>query len=194
MTQTIRTVDELLNTLFADGQPVNSITPQDVRDLIASIPYLSGRGWTFDLDGEYTNIARRTITAGTRTQITINGFERIGHPVAGQFWDTVTNRILPSAANDFGTVRVAVTGETTSLNNRFDLELDVGGSFPIIFRETKVFAKPSGQSQSFNFVIPLFAGPDFMLNGGKLYITPLLDAEFWEFGLTAMMDYKASPV
>src|ERR1044072_602453 len=37
MTDTVRTVDELINTLFAQGQLPRSITEQDVRDLIVSV-------------------------------------------------------------------------------------------------------------------------------------------------------------
>ncbi len=195
MTQTIRTIDELLNTIFADGQAVNSITPQDLRDLIISVQYLSGHGWTFDLDGAYTSLAKKTITAGTRTQITIDGgIERIGHPQAGAFWNTGTNKIIPSNLNDFGTVRVAFQGQSkVAAVNRFELELDVGGAFPIIYKQTGVFAKGAGVPQNFNFIIPLFAGADFMANGGSLYITPEADAEFWEHGITAIMNYQAPP-
>lgn len=196
MTQTVRTIDELLNTIFADGQPVNSITPQDLRDLIVSIKYLNTHGWTFDFDGEYTSLAKRTILAGQRTKLTNNAaLERTGHPQVGAFWDNGTNKITPSAINDFGTVRLAFQAQSkVAAVNRFELELDTSGSFPIIFKETGVFAKGAGVPQNFNFVVPLFAGPDFLANGGEIYITPEDDIELWEFAITAIRQYEAAPV
>lgn len=41
MVDTIRTKNILLTTMFQDGQAPSSITPQDMRDFIISIPMLS---------------------------------------------------------------------------------------------------------------------------------------------------------
>jgi hypothetical protein len=100
--------------------------------------------------------------------------------------------LVPSASNDFGLVRFAVRASSpVAATNRFEFELDIGGSYPIIFEETGVFAKGAGNDQAFNFIIPLFAGPDFLANGGEFYITPESDAEFWEYGLTSVKVYSA---
>lgn len=197
---TIRTETELLNTLFADGQPNNGITAGDMRDFIESVKYMGGQGWDFHLDGEYTSVAPRTIASGVRTQITIDGAGAdMGHPLVthngGHFWNITTNQIIPSALNDFGMVRLAVTGRSVSApENRFDVELDIGGgTYPIIFKETASLLKGIGNEQSYNFIIPLFAGPEFVANGGTIYITPQYDAQFWEFGITAVRIYAANP-
>ncbi len=201
MIDTVRTETQLLEGLFQDGQPISSISAQDVRDLIVSVKYLTGSGWDFHIDGEFTVGAPRTILAGVRTKVTIDGLASdLGHPITGhdpaQFWNQTTNKIEPSNLNDFGFVRLAMTGQSTSQAvNRFDVELDVStGSFPIIYQETAVFAKGAGNPQYFNFNIPLFAGPDFFANGGEFYITPLADATFWTFAITATRTYLANPL
>lgn len=206
MTDTIRTQLDLLNNLFQDGQPANSITANDVRDLIVSAPYLQPAAWDFHLDGTYISSNKRAVTAGTRTLVTIDGVaENIGHPLDSQgnhaeFWTHGTGSpeddfINPSGLNDFGLVRLAFQAEhTAGVNAYIDLELDVGGgSFPIIYNQTAIMLKGQNNAQWFNFVMPLFAGPDFVANGGRIYITPSEDCNFWDFALTAVRIYAANP-
>ena len=193
MVDVVRTETDLLANVFQDGQSVGSINPQDMRDLIVSTKYLHDTGWNFVFDGTYTTGSRRTILSGVRTKVTIDGaVENVGHPTADVFWNTSTNKLVPSALNDFGIIRLAVRGSSpVAATNRFEIELDTGGTFPIIYEHTAVFAKGAGNDQAFNFVIPLFAGADFLANGGEFYITPDEDAEFWEFGLTSAKIYSA---
>lgn len=42
MADTVRTVTALLTTLFQNGQAADSITPQDMRDLIVSLAIQNG--------------------------------------------------------------------------------------------------------------------------------------------------------
>jgi hypothetical protein len=195
MVDTVRTEAEL-QAIFADGQGPASITPQDMRDFIVSSPYLANQGWEFLFDSTYTVGSPRTILAAARTQMTIDGLaEATGHPGGVQgFWNTSTNKIEPSALNDFGLCRIAFTAQSTAASvNRFEVELDTAGAFPIIYQQTGVFAKGAGNPQSFNFIIPLFAGADFLANGGIVYITPEADATFWTFAITSVRLYGAAP-
>ena len=199
MVDTVRTEAEL-QVIFADGQAEGAITPQDVRDLVVSSPYLANQGWDFHFDGTYTEAARRTILAGVRTQMTIDGASGdFGHPAVAHngnhFWNTSTNKLIPNGLNNFGMVRVALTAESTSApTNRFELELDVGGGTPpVIYSQTAVFAKGAAVLQHFNFIIPLFSGSDFQANGGTFYITPLADATFWDHAITSVQIYGAAP-
>ena len=200
MADTIRTETDLLTNIFQDGQPTQSITAQDMRDLIVSIKYLNGHGWEFHLDGTYTPGSPRTILAGVRTKVTIDGtFGDFGHPAvthgAGHFWDTTTNKVNATALNNFAVGRFAVIAQSvTAPTNRFELEIDVtAGSFPIIYQETAVLAKGAGIDQNFNFVIPLFVGPEFLANGAEAYITPESDMEFHTHALTIIRHYIAAP-
>lgn len=199
MADTVRTEEVLLNSLFRDGQADNSITAQDMRDLIVSTKYLNGHGWDFHLDGTYTEASPRTILAGVRTQVTIDGSAQdVGHPVlthsSAQFWNQVTNSINPPNLNDLGMARFAVTAASATSTNYLEVELDVGaGAFPVIWNETAVFSKGAGIPHSFNFNMLLFAGPEFVANGGKIYLTPQNDTTFWNFAITATRLYLAKP-
>jgi len=200
MVDIVRTEAELLANLFQDGQPDSSITAQDIRDLIVSIKYLNGGGWEFHLDGEYLPpSAARRILAGVRTKVTIDGAAGdFGHPATGHspnhFWDVATNKVVPTAINNFAIGRFAVTAQSVAANeNNFLVEVDVGGATPIIFQETGVMAKGAGVDQSFNFTAPLFVGDDFLANGGELYITPVSDMDFHTFALTINRTYLARP-
>ena len=199
---TIKTSTELLEEHFQDAQPKNSINASRIRDFVESVPYLGPQGWSFHLDGQYTAVAPRTILAGVRTQMTIDGVAGdMGHPVTvhngdNHFWNITTNKIVPSGLNDFGIIRVAMTGKSPiAVTNRFEIELDIGaGPYPVIFKQTAHLSKGANAEESYNFIIPLFAGPEFIANGGSIYITPQDDAEFWEFGITAVRVYAAPPV
>ena len=116
--------------------------------------------------------------------------------LSGSLWNTTSNKITPLFADDFYEVRLAITGESdVAPTNRFDIELDVGGGTPpVIFRQTEVFAKGAVNPQSFNISMSLFTGPDFLTNGGEIYITPLADASFWELAITIVRVYTPSPI
>lgn len=200
MVDVVRTESDLLTNLFQDGQADYSITAQDIRDLIVSIKYLNGDAWEFHFDNEYTLGSPKTILAGVRTKVTIDGLlEDTGHPITGHssehFWNPVTNKIEPPNLNDFGIGRFAVTSESVlDPDNSFDIEVEViGGDYPIIYRDTAVFAKGAGVIQHFNFIVPLFVGPDFLTYGATLFITPQSDALFWEHALTITRTYLARP-
>lgn len=197
MVDTVRTVDQLL-AIFQDLQAAGAITAQDVRDFIVSSKYLNSQGWEFHLDGTYTDVSPRTILAGVRTKVTIDGAAGdFGHPseahIDGHFWDTVNNRVNASGLNNFALGRFAVVAQSVSApTNQFELEIDVGaGSFPIIYQETAVLAKGAGNDQNFNFSIPLFVGPEFLSNGAEAYITPESDMEFHTHALTIIRLYQA---
>lgn len=191
----IRTEEFLINTSFRSGA-----RDRDLRDLCASSKFLNGDGWEFHLDSQFTPSSPRTILAGVRTQITINGgLADLGHPrkthADGHFWDTTLNKVVATGLNNFATGRFAVTAQSvTAPTNRFEFEVDVvTGTFPIIFQQTANLIKPAGTDQSFNFVVPLFVGPDFLTNGAKGFITPLNDMEFHTFALTINRTYIAAP-
>lgn len=194
---TIRTQQDLLTNVFQDGQPANSITASDMRDLVESTPYLGGQGWQFYYDDQYTQGAPRHITAGSHAQITINGGqETLGHPPGmPAFWNTTTNKLIPSGLNNFGIVRLAFAGYYTGGGSQslFDVHLDVGGTTGIIWEETGIFLKGPSGTQFFNFTIPLFSGPDFQANGGELHFIPQHDCYMWQFALTTVQIYAANP-
>jgi len=209
MVDTIRTEADLVDNIFPDAQPAGSITAQDVRDFVVSARHLHNMGWQFFLDGAATvggSPGAQVIPAGQRTLLTIDGGTEIsGHPVvpsggnaSAAFWSISENKILPSGVNDFGFVRLFFTASSDAgggFTNEIDIELDVSGlpnnegsplvNGDIIYQQTSIFTKGSGQSQHFNYVIPLFSGPNFQANGGKFYITSAGEMHVWTKAITA---------
>lgn len=167
-------------------------------DFLDSHDTLNGDLWEFKLDGSYPNVGTPlAIAAGVRTKISIAsaGGEILRSPNhTGDIWNQTTQKFQPLAANDFYTMRFAVSGQSDVASvNRFEVELDVGGSFPIIASETGVFAKGAANAQSFNFSAGFFAGGDFLTNGAEIYITPLADASFWQLAVTISRNYTPQP-
>lgn len=192
MVDTQRTMQDLLDNLFQDGQAANSITAQDIRDLIVSISSMQGHTWEFWLDSQYTVASKRPILAGIRTKLTCDGirdnqFRPVGS--SDDLWNVGASRVEPLEEGDFYNIRFAVSANSASAStNRFEIELDVGGGAGIIFHETAVFAKGTGD-QSFNIMMNVFVGSDFFLNGGEIYVTPLNDANFWQTAVTISRVY-----
>lgn len=176
-----------------EGANTASKVGQFFVDFLSGFDGIIGRIWEFVLDGTYINQATAlSIPAGQRTKITIDGIGSHNHSpnFSGHLWDTSSNKFKPLVADDFYHLRFAVTGQSVNQSvNRFETEFDVNGSSGVIGRETGVFAKGAGVSQSFNFVSGFFAGGDFLANGGEIYITPLADAEFWEIAVTIERTY-----
>ncbi len=205
MAEQFRTQAYLFNNTFPDNQAAGSITAEDMRDFVKSTPYLQTAAWDFHLDGTYTQASPRSVAAAVRTQITIDGGNgNFGHPVDtngnhGEFWVHDVggdDYIQPSGLNDFGLIRLAFQAQhiVNATSPYLTLELDVGsGTFPIIYEEDRMMLRGQNTPQWFNFVVPLFAGPDFQANGGRLYITTSHDCEFWDFAFTGVRIYGANP-
>lgn len=197
-----------LTVLRAEAQAIRDETGTGVNtaskmgtfldDFLDSHDGLNGDLWEFKLDGTYPNVGSAlAIAAGVRTKINIAsaGGEILRSPNhTGDIWNQTTQKFKPLANNDFYTMRFAITGYSDVASvNRFEVELDVGGSFPVIASETGVFAKGAASMQSFNFSTGFFAGGDFFTNGGEIYITPLADASFWQMGITISRNYTPQP-
>jgi hypothetical protein len=163
-----------------------------MRDLIVSIESMTGHFWEFWLDSTYTTSSRLNVAGGVRTKLTCDGL--LDNQFAPAFhtadvWNTGANRLDPKADGDFYTIRVALSGASDAVGaNQFEVELDVGGSAGVIFQETEVFAKGTGD-QSFNIIMPIFVGADFLANGGEIFITPLNDADFWQSAIAINRTY-----
>lgn len=164
-----------------------------VDEILESLDTLTGNLWEFKLDGTYINQGSAlSIAAGIKTKITVDGLGANDKSpnYAGDLWNTTTNKFTPFVADDFYSMRLAITGESdVAATNRFEVEFDVGGVSGVIGRETGVFAKGAGSPQSFNFTAGFFAGGDFLANGGEIFITPLADASFWEIAVTISRTY-----
>lgn len=174
---TPRTEADLLANSFQDGQANNSITAQDMRDLVVSIPQWieNGGGWEFVYDTT-TSLGPLVDETPTIVPISPNVGETLQFPAGFQIWDSANNKILPPSLNSFGIVRLSFTGVYASGGTapHIDVWLDVGATplslANVIYKESAVFAKGAAEAQYFNFIVPLFAGADFLANGGTFVV------------------------
>jgi len=205
MTDTIRTESDLLTNVFQDGQPANSISAQDMRDFIVSARYLQPLGWEFRFDGQYGASGSPggplTLTAETPTKVTFtdNPGEDLRYPSTfPELWDNTEQKmVIPTFLNGFGIIRLSCLGSYTGGTiPHIDIHVDIGSdpiapagggtASNIIFNGSHPFAKGSGTTQSFNWIIPLFGGPDFVANGAHFIIeSHEANAQVWQFTLTA---------
>jgi len=176
MADTVRTEADLLANSFQDGQANNSITAQDMRDFVVSIPQWieNGGGWEFVFDTT-TTLGPLADETPTVVPISPNVGETLRYPDAFQIWDSGNNKILPPSLNSFGIIRLSFTGiYTGGQPPHLDLWLDVGATplslANIIYQDSPGFSKAASDPQYFNFVIPLFAGQDFVDNGGTFVV------------------------
>jgi hypothetical protein len=200
MADTIRTEADLKNNLFPDNQAAGSITAQDMRDLITSVRYLQPLGWQFRFDSQYTEGSPLTLTADTPTKITFtdNPGEDLRYPSTfPELWDNANQKLdISNFANGFGIIRLSFRGSYTGGTvPHIDLWIDAGSdpvapagggtASNIIYEGSEVFAKGAGTTQSFNYIVPLFGGADFVANGGQ-FIVQSHDANstIWQVALT----------
>lgn len=194
MSDTIRTETQLL-ALFADAQPAGSITAQDVRDLIISLTVNQGHGWTMHHDGEYHPTNKRVITAGTKSQVTIDNlgtFTDITN-IEEDFsplWNPVTNLLEPTDPNGAHDFRFSFASDTSSNNNFIEFDIDIGGGVGTFYQETRSYVKGTGIENRFTFTFPAFVSQTFVDNKGTFSITPNGTANFWDFRLFIINTYK----
>lgn len=212
MTDTIRTQQDLLDNVFQDGQPANSISAQDVRDLIVSAPYFNeySHGWEFLFDNTYTESSPLVVTQNTPTQLTCDGARanlRYPSDFTGA-WDTTQGILKPAILNGFGIVRVSFVGETlaTANPNYFDIEVKTGFGSPIIFgspsapggdwiwKSTQSFIKGQNVHQHFNFVMPLFVGAQFASTGAVIELLSTTSSfNVYDIAITAHRTFAPNP-
>ena len=133
MVDTVRTRSDLLTALFQDGQSANSITAQDMRDLIVS---LSNRGGWADYNDSTTTGTPISITGGAGyTDLTNDGAgsnsqNRFVHPSITDLWDTATNSFDFSELELYDTVGIrtdlSITTSTTNTDVTLALEFASG--------------------------------------------------------------------
>ena len=213
MVDTIRTSADLQNNIFPDNQAAGSITAQDIRDAVASMPHISVQGWQFFFDiNAVDEGSAKVVLDGVKTQVEISPFisEDLLYPPGSPLaWNSnanedgsgITNRINPQLLNGFGLLRLSFAAWQDSLNTRFDLEFDVSTANPpaalgnVIYTSTEAFLKGTtfADAQHFNFVIPVFLGSDFATNGGRFYITPNGDINCYQITLTLTQTFAPNP-
>ena len=193
MAQNIPTIQELKDDLDAIKQLIETSNPdprhrpnrfytfnQDLLNYIeataANIPTLGGQGWAYYTDSQYTAASPRTISGGARTQLTIDALgsetnESYRPPGTSTWWNTTTNRFMPSNLGDAYNLRFNLTADASGSNPYLTLELDINGTIGVVWANTFFFARGAGVDTKFAVTIPVFTLDTFMTNGAAFYVT-----------------------
>jgi hypothetical protein len=154
-----------------------------MRDFVESVPNWIVQSGGFEFVYDTTTSITLTNGVATKFIMTPNGAETVKYPGAfAGIWDDTNDKLFPALLNGAGIIRISFRGTYASGQPpHFDVFLDAG-SDPIapagggtnsvfLYADTPNFAKAAGDSQWFNFIIPLFVGADFAANGAAIILT-----------------------
>lgn len=190
MVDTLRTRTEMLDEDFQDGQPDNSMSAQDMRNLIISLRDNQHQAWVFYADG--TRIAlgsAQEFDADVRAKLLCDGSSALTQ--TGQIrrmtdiWNTSESRMQPVLNHTYD-LRISFKAQTATggTGNHFVLDMDIGaggiGTGPVILADTRPLIKGSSIEHSFVFSWPMFALAPFPTNFGTLFLESNVDLSVWD--------------
>lgn len=151
-------------------------------------------GWENHEDSTYTSASPITLSASTRTKLTIDGLSARTNttysPVPGVLWDNTNNLITPENIGDFYDIRLRFDAEPAVSDGFITLELDIGGSEGVILAQTQRFLKGTS-AQKMLFTATTFTLDTFVANGGAIYATSSVDVDVYDVGLLINRTFKA---
>jgi len=178
----------------AAAQVPSALTTSDIG--VSVQPYqIHPPGWAQYEDSVYTSSNKLAVTAGTRTMITIDGLGANTNKSylpsgVSDFWDATNSEITPENIGDSYDVRfdfVADPGQTTE---SVLVELDIGDGNPSIVIVSTNAAFPESQEQPMSVNFSIFSLATFVANGGKIYVTPTSNFDFWDFSVFIKRDFS----
>lgn len=155
-------------------------------------------GWQNWYDGTYTTGSRRSLTAATRTKLTIDGTGSSTSTTytasgSGNWWSTASNKITPTATNDLYAVEVGFKCAMASGTALYVVvDIDAGGSTGIVKADTKYLAKGTASDHTFAFNFLLNVNSDFKTNGAEIYVTAGETTTMYSIYTTITRLHKAS--
>ena len=183
MTDTVRTQTEIL-ALLADNTS-GDISPQDMRDSVVSARRNQGHAWALYSDSEqYLEANSTTFAAGVRRLLTIDELGFAPPNITTEIHDMLKpwdSNQLWAEANCLYTVNIyfSISVISGTGNHHFHVEVDIGGARSG-FEDVRYIPKGSGIENEYTITIPMFGSPDFVSNGGAIYITADTDMELWQ--------------
>ena len=151
-------------------------------------------GWENWEDATYTSGSPLSLTASTRTKVTIDGLAASTNtsysPVSGDLWDNTNNKITPDNVGDVYDLRLRFQATPAVSDGYITLELDIGGSEGVILAQTQRFLKGTSE-QSMLFVATVFTLDTFVANGGSIYATSSVGVDIHSIGLLINRTHKA---
>lgn len=134
-------------------------------------------GWARYADTQYTEASPFSVASGATVSLPNNAGETITSQLptgVTSFYDSVTGKITPDTELDKMVFTYRFKAKTSSASNAsLSFGIDIGGTFGIIFPDSRLFIKGANIEQPFNFVMPGYTGATFLANGGTPKITSI---------------------
>lgn len=183
MVDVIRTPSELLNTLFPDGQPAGSITPQDIRDLVVTM--FAGTGWGNYQDVSRTSGSPQSIPANIDTVVLNDAGSKQEQELppdavaAGGFYDSASNKILGINGGDAKLITTEFFIRRASGNGAFTMKtfFDIGGSVGALYDRTANL--PGTGDLKITFTTGVYTLDTWQANGAEFKINTSVATEIW---------------
>jgi len=157
---------------FKLGISTGGLTAADVQGIIDE-----NTGWARYADTQYTEASAFVVQSGQTLALPNNSGETITSQLptgVTSFYDSVTGKITPDTELDKMVFTYRFKAKTSSASNAsLSFGIDIGGTFGIIFPDSRLFIKGANTEQPFNFVMPGYAGATFLANGGIPKITSI---------------------
>lgn len=163
-------------------------------DVLMPYPFA---GWVNIADSQYTLGSPRTILAGVRAQITIDG---LGATTNRTYADGLHadvfegNRFKPAALGEAYLLRLTctVTQTTSATGSYVSFQADIGtDAVPFISAERSIpLVKGQGVPTLLTISDPFFCLDTFGRNGARFYITPSTDITLWNTALFIQRTFR----
>lgn len=148
-----------------------AVTDEQIQSALNTI-----LGYAVYFDTQYTSASPLVITQDATIPLPNNAGNIIDQLPDGvtTFYDSVTGKIIPDNAFDRLQITLRFLAKTSAANGAsVNFGVDIGGTFGIIFPDSRPFIKGANTEQPFNFVMPGYTGATFLANGGLPTITSL---------------------
>ena len=172
----------------------NKVTDANMNEIKASVNALyDSIGWVKYTDRINTSLNKQSLTANQENIITIvdSTPDKTQIPIAiGTHELFLLNKIRPFLAGDGYIIRIDFDASISNANGHFDEKLDVGGVTSFILKRSQSFPKGANVTQSFSSSDYIYAGSDFMINGGSILINPSHSMLIWNKAITIQRVYS----
>lgn len=161
-----------------------------------SLPYIQA-GWVNVADGQYTAGSPRTVLAGVKTQITIDGIgattnRAYANGMHTDVWSD--NRFKPADIGECYILRLTctLTQATSGTGHYVTFDMDIGtDAVPFISAsETVQLVKGQGVPTFSTIAGPFFTLGTFGLNGGRVFVTPSVDVTMHSAAIFIQRTFK----
>jgi len=133
------------------------------------------QGWARYADTQYTEGSPFSVADGATVALPNNAGETIKSQLptgVTDFYDSVTGKIIAVNELDKFTFTYRFKAKNSAAANSYiAFGVDIGGTFGVIFPDSRLFIKGANTEQVFNFVMPGYTGATFLANGGLPTIT-----------------------